>query len=194
VSDRLVGGEHRAVDRAQSLDVDVRGHGSLSVAKSASFEPYVLLDLGNSGDGRIEIGSRSKLKSFSVVRAYNGSVVIGHRVSIGEYCLLAGHGGLVINDHVILGSHCSLTTSEHLFASGCPIRYQGERIAPIVIGEGAWLGAGVRVMAGVNIGRNSVIGAGSVVTKDIPPRHVAYGVPCRVVCAVAEYEMRGFEF
>ena len=57
---------------------------------------------------------------------------------------------------------------------------------PVHIGKNCWLGAGVRVMPGVTIGDNSVIGAGSVVTKDIPPNVVAVGVPCKVLREINE--------
>lgn len=174
--------------------VMVFGRGDLRVDPTAVFEPNVLLDLGGSGTGRITIGSRSKIKACTVIRAYNGSIEIGHRVSIGEFCLLAGHGNIEIEDHVIVGSHCSMSSSEHLFASSAPVRYQGELFSTIAVRAGAWLGAGVRVMAGVEIGSNSVIGAGSVVTRDVPSRHIAYGVPCRAVSSVQEYALKGYDF
>ena len=59
---------------------------------------------------------------------------------------------------------------------------------PITIGKNVWIGAGVIVLPGVNIGDNSVIGAGSVVTKDIPENVVAYGNPCRVIRTINEHD------
>jgi acetyltransferase-like isoleucine patch superfamily enzyme len=176
-----------------SPNIVVRGIGELAISDSARVESFVVLDLGESGQGVINVGERSKLKSFSVVRAYNGNVAIGRRVSIGEHCLLAGHGSITIGDHVILGSHCSITSSEHIFSGDSSIRFQGETISPVVIEPGAWLGAGVRVTAGVTIGQGSVVGAGSIVTRDVPPSSVAYGVPCRVVASVEDYSLKGFD-
>lgn len=61
---------------------------------------------------------------------------------------------------------------------------------PVTIGRNCWLGAGVIVMPGVSIGDNSVIGAGSVVTRDIPANVVAVGVPCRVLREIGEHDRR----
>lgn len=61
------------------------------------------------------------------------------------------------------------------------------RIAPVHIGDNCFIGYGVIIMPGVNVGNNVVIGAGSVVTRDIPSDTVAAGVPARVICAISEY-------
>jgi maltose O-acetyltransferase len=60
-------------------------------------------------------------------------------------------------------------------------RARWESARPIAVGDGAWLGGGVILCPGVSIGEEAVIGAGSVVTRDIPPRVLAVGTPCRVV-------------
>ena len=59
---------------------------------------------------------------------------------------------------------------------------------PIVIGDDVWIGANSVILPGVTIGDNSVIGAGSVVTQDIPANSVAYGVPCRVIREINDYD------
>ena len=64
---------------------------------------------------------------------------------------------------------------------------------PITIGDNVWVGAGVHIMGGVTIGKNSIIGAGSVVTTDIPENVIAAGVPCRIIREITE-EDRDPEF
>jgi len=65
-------------------------------------------------------------------------------------------------------------------------RERWETARPIVIGDGAWLGGGVIVLPGVSIGADAVIGAGSVVTRDVPAGHLAFGNPCRTVRDLSE--------
>jgi acetyltransferase-like isoleucine patch superfamily enzyme len=169
------------IDPTVTLDPGLRilGQGRLSVGPYAVIEPHVLIDLGTSGRGIIEVGARAKLKFGTVLRAYNGSIRIGTRSSLGEYGVWAGHGGITVGSNVIVGPHCTATASEHIFESEIPIRFQGERVRGISIEDDSWLGAGVHVLDGVSIGRGAVVGAGSVVTRSVEENSLAFGSPAR---------------
>ncbi len=87
---------------------------------------------------------------------------------------------VTFGDNVFIGPNCSFYTAEH------PIDYKTrnkglESAKPIKIGNNVWFGGSVTVLAGVTIGNNSVIGAGSVVVRDVPSNSVAVGNPCRVI-------------
>ena len=112
--------------------------------------------------GRLEIGNGSALTGYCVVAA-------AEHVRLGRGVLLARN--VYISDH------------SHAFADPSrPIIEQGvDRLAPVEISDGAWLGQNVVVCPGVRIGRNAVIGANSVVRDDIPDYGVAVGAPARVV-------------
>ena len=87
----------------------------------------------------------------------------------------------------MLAPNVVLTTTGHPVLPA--LRRHGLQFSmPIHIGDGCWIGAGVMVMPGITIGENSVIGAGSVVTKDIPANVVAYGNPCRVAREINEHD------
>ena len=160
----------------------VRGHGRLCIGPYSTIEDYVLLDLGQSGTGRIEVGSRTKLKQGAVLRTYNGTITLGHRTTLGEYNVLAAQGGISIGAHVGVGPHCSFAASNHIFSGdGVPFRYRGEVASGIEIEDDVWIAAGVRVLDGVRVGRGCAIGAGAVVTRSMPACHVCFGVPCRPV-------------
>lgn len=111
------------------------------------------------------------------------------RVGVGFYAnhnlVIQDGASVTFGDHVFVGPNCCLTTAEH--ALDPAMRRAGIEVAkPITIGSDVWIGAGCTVLAGVRIGDRSVIGAGSVVTKDIPPDVVAVGVPCRVLRPITE--------
>lgn len=94
---------------------------------------------------------------------------------------------ITIGDYVKFGPNCVLTTASHPIEPNLRRQaYQFNR--PIVIADNVWLGSNVVVFGGVSIGENSVIGAGSIVTKDVPANVVAYGNPCKVVRTVNDDE------
>lgn len=113
----------------------------------------------------------------------------GSRITFGARCF--ANFGLValdvapitIGDDVQIGPHVQLLTPTHPLEPG-PRRDKWESAAPITIGDNVWLGGGVIVLPGVTIGADTVVGAGSVVTKDLPAGVVAVGNPARVVRTV----------
>jgi serine acetyltransferase len=89
-------------------------------------------------------------------------------VRIGQNCMIAGQCGVIANNHIFSNPHI-------------PIREQGVTREGIVIEDDCWLGMGVKVLDGVTIGMGSVIGVGTVVTKNVPPFSIAVGVPAKVI-------------
>lgn len=106
------------------------------------------------------------------------NIHLGHHVAIGYGSVLNGNGGIRLDHFVLLGDHCILATSTHPPEE---IRFHNTITAPIHLKENVWLGAGVIILPGVTIGENAIIGAGAVVTDDIPADSVAVGVPARVI-------------
>ncbi|GAB95613.1 acetyltransferase-like isoleucine patch superfamily enzyme [Kineosphaera limosa] len=103
---------------------------------------------------------------------------LGEGVFINMGCMFQDAGGIWIGDRSLIGHSAVLTTLNH---STDP-QHRGDMIpAPIRIGADVWLGARVTVVPGVTIGDGAIVGAGSVVTKDVPARSVAVGVPARVI-------------
>lgn len=94
---------------------------------------------------------------------------------------------IYVGDYTMFGPNVVLATAGHpILPELRPLAYQYNM--PIHIGKNCWLGAGVIVLPGVTIGDNTVIGAGSVVTKDIPANVVAVGNPCRVIREINEHD------
>jgi len=131
---------------------------------------------------KVKLGRSIFLDKGVILEARIGHVEIGNRVYIGCYSVIIGNGGVVIGSNVLIGAHCIITSSNHRFDRRDRIIWeQGMSWKKVTIGDDVWWGANVKVMPGVSIGNGAVVGAGSVVTKDIPDYGVAIGVPCKIV-------------
>lgn len=131
----------------------------------------------------IDIGSNCLLQDRVYLRAgADGHIVIGDGAALNSFVQMYGHGGIDIGKHAQIGPSCVVTTTGHDYLSNdLETNY-----SPISIGERAWIGANCTIIGGVHIGDQAVIGAGAVVTRDIPSRCVAVGVPARVVRSMDE--------
>lgn len=110
-----------------------------------------------------------------------GGVSVGDDVAINSLTHIFGEGGVSIGSRTLISAGCniaSVTHSKELATRGRSIELA------VVIEEDCWLGAGAIVLPGVRIGRGSIVGAGAVVTNDIPPLSIAVGVPARVVSQI----------
>ncbi|MFF5011693.1 acyltransferase [Streptomyces sp. NPDC001165] len=117
-----------------------------------------------------------------VTMHYPLNIRIGTEVFINRGVNITAPAPVTLGDHSLIGPYTVINSGNHRFSDAQRrIRDQGHDIAPITIGSDAWLGAHVTVLAGVRIGEGAVVGAGAVVTRDVPAHAVAVGVPARVV-------------
>jgi acetyltransferase-like isoleucine patch superfamily enzyme len=136
----------------------------------------------NTPQGRIELQDDVWLSRGSLIVAGEAEVVIGPTTYIGHRSLMYGHAGIEIGRDVLLANDVQLICGNHTFARrDVPIRAQPPEGEPIVIGDDVWLGASAIILGGVTVGKGSVVGAGSVVTRSLPPYSIARGVPAQVV-------------
>lgn len=111
---------------------------------------------------------------------YGYNITIGNDFYANHNLIITDGSKVTFGNNVFVAPNCCFTTAEH--AIDPEMRKNGIEIAkPITIGNNVWIGTNCTILAGVTIGDNSVIGAGSVVTKDIPSNVVAVGVPCKVL-------------
>src|SRR5579875_234478 len=116
-------------------------------------------------------------------------VRIGDRTVIGRGSHIVGHFSIDIGDDIQTGPYVYITDQNHVYSDpDVPIGRQWPVESPVSIGSGSWLGTGVVVLPGSRIGRNVVVGAGSVVNGELPDRCVAVGSPARVVKRYVEGE------
>ncbi|TFH69856.1 sugar O-acetyltransferase [Cellulomonas sp. HD19AZ1] len=116
---------------------------------------------------------------------YGVGLSIGDRTFINKDFLVTGGGRITIGADCLIGPRCSIYTPNH--AEGRVRRLEGwERVSPVTIGDNVWIGGSVTILPGVTIGSDAIIGAGSVVMRDVPPGVVAVGNPCRVLRPITE--------
>lgn len=126
------------------------------------------------------LGAHSGIEEFTVIDNGVGAVTIGNHSLIGLRNTLIGP--VQIGSHVVTAQNVVISGLNHCFEDCSQrIRQQGVRTAPIVIADDVWIGANVSILAGITIGTHAVVGAGSVVTKDVPPFTVVAGNPARVI-------------
>jgi len=116
---------------------------------------------------------------------YGVGLTIGDRTFINKDFLVTGGGRITIGADCLIGPRCSIYTPNH--AEDRERRLAGwERVSDVTLGDNVWLGGSVTIVPGVTIGSDSIIGAGSVVTRDIPAGMVAVGNPCRPLRPIAD--------
>jgi acetyltransferase-like isoleucine patch superfamily enzyme len=109
---------------------------------------------------------------------FGRNIRVGRNVFVNHACEFMDRGGITIGDNVLIGPKVNLVTINHPLD---PARRRSTYCAPIAIEDGAWLGAAVSVMPGVTIGRNAVVAANAVVSRDVPRNTVVGGIPARVI-------------
>ena len=118
-------------------------------------------------------------------------VHFGSGIYVNSNATFVDDGHIYVGDKVMFGPNVTIATANHPIDAelrGRGLQYNKD----VYIGENAWIGACVVIVPGVRIGKNTVIGAGSVVTKDIPDNVVAVGNPCRVLREVSEHDREFF--
>ncbi|KXF79957.1 sugar O-acetyltransferase [Enterovibrio coralii] len=119
---------------------------------------------------------------------YGIHTYIGESVFMNFNCTILDVAPVTIGDRVMMATNVQLLTATHPLDIQRRVRELVEYGLPITIGNNVWLGGGVIVLPGVTIGENSVIGAGSVVTKDIPANVIAVGNPAKVLRELTDEE------
>ncbi len=143
----------------------------ISVFISSKFHTYLFKDCGKKlrVNGRIKVSAPEKIS-------------VGSFTSISDGVYLSGKGGLEIGSWVNISNHASIN-SAGLVLEG-KLGNRQHFFKRVILEDGCWIGAGAIVLAGVKIGANAVVGAGSVVTKDVPADTVVVGSPARVIKSI----------
>ena len=129
---------------------------------------------------KFSLGDYSVIESFACINNAVGNVMIGDHTRIGLHNTIIGP--VIIGNHVNLAQGITVTALNHNFENSKKrIDEQGVSTSAVVIEDDIWIGANAVVLPGVTIGHHSVVAAGAVVTKDVPPHSLVAGVPAKVI-------------
>ena len=129
---------------------------------------------------KFSLGNYSVIESFACINNAVGDVMIGDHTRIGLHNTIIGP--VIIGSHVNLAQGITVTALNHIFEdSKKRIDEQGVSTSAVVIEDDIWIGANAVVLPGVTIGHHSVVAAGAVVTKDVPPHSLVAGIPAKVI-------------
>lgn len=158
----------------------------LSVGRNVAIGDFVYMNcIGRDG---VRLGNNVRLREFGWVQVTSHLTNLGQGLTIGDdtyvgpYCILGAGGGIALGRDVTLGAYVQILAEDHEFGDpNLPVNEQGVRRRGITLADGCWLGNGVIVLDGVRVGERCVVGAGSIVTRDLPDGAVAVGNPARVI-------------
>lgn len=156
----------------------------INIGAKTLIEDNVVITVGNREHEHVEIGNDCRIRSGAQIHTWGGHLTIGDCSSINANCVLYGTGGISIGSYVRIAANCVIVSSSHTFeALAVPIHDQGFSATGITINDNVWIGANVTILDGVTIGAGSIVGAGSVVRKDIAPNTIVAGVPAKFIKA-----------
>lgn len=165
-------------------NLTIRHPHKIHLGSNVIIDDGCLLDAKGTDNEGIVIGDGFTLGRHSALVCKNGRIHIGANVNIGSSVkIVAGDGGAVeIGSGIDIGSSCHFSTGSYDYSQiGVLPSSQRQKPRGIVLEDLVWIGAGVIILDGVQIGQNSIIGAGAVVNNSIPPNRIAAGVPAKIV-------------
>lgn len=126
-------------------------------------------------------GKGLTIKEYVVIK-FPEYITIGNQVGISEFSWIDGNGGIEIGNFVRIGPYVSIISFNHKYEDkNTLIKKQGKILKRVIIEDDVWIGAKAQILAGVKIGKGAVIGAGSIVTKNVPSYAVVMGAPAKII-------------
>lgn len=163
-------------------NVTLRHPHKIAIDDNTVIDDNCLLDAKGEENTGIRIGSGVFIGRNSILSCKNGDIVLEDNVNIGFNSEVFSGNNVTIGRDTLVAAYCYFIGGDHDAASmDTAVLHQGSTARGIRIGSNGWFGAGVKVLDGVTVGEQCVVGAGAVVTKDLPAYSVSLGVPARVI-------------
>ena len=163
-------------------NVVLRHPHKIHIGSNVVIDDNCLLDAKGESNRGITIGDGVFVGRNSILSCKNGDIELKDTANIGFNCEVFSGSRVTIGAGVLMAAYGYIIGGDHDFSDPArPVLDQARTSSGVTIGDGAWLGAGAKVLDGVSIGDRAVIGAGAVVRDDVPAHAVAVGVPARLV-------------
>jgi acetyltransferase-like isoleucine patch superfamily enzyme len=160
----------------------------IRIGDNVVIDDNCLVDAKGTTNAGIDIGAGTFIGRNSILSCKNGDIVIGEGANIGFNCELFSAARVELGARALLAAYCYVIGGDHVWSGTGDVLAQERRATGVKVGEGAWLGAGVKVLDGTTVGARAIVGAGAVVTGDVPEQAIAVGVPARIVGSRTEQE------
>lgn len=176
----LLGGVGRGVVFGQG--VVLRHPHKVRLGDGVTVDDLVVLDAKGTSNTGIEIGRGGFLGRGTILSCKDGDIVLGDHANLGFHCEVFSGSSVRVGAHALFAAQVYLVGGGHEFeVQGAAVIDQPRTSRGIVLGDNVWLGTGAKVLDGIRIGSHAVVGAGAVVTGDLPEGAIAAGVPARVL-------------
>jgi len=154
----------------------------IRIGSNVVIDDHCVLDAKGDDNAGIDIGNGVFIGRNTILNCKNGDIVLEDNVNIGFNCNIFSASRVSVGANELIAAYCYLVGGTHRFDDpSVPVLHQGRESRGIDVGPGGWLGAHVTVFDGVRIGTHVVVGAGSVVNRDVSDFAVAAGVPAKTI-------------
>jgi len=162
-------------------NVTFRHPHKIRIGRGTIVDDNAVLDAKGDDRSSLVIGDNCFISSFSVLTMKNGNINLGNNVKVGTFCRLAISTDLMIEDDVMIASHCYIGIESYRYSGNEDIKKMGKELkGGVTLKKGCWIGAGSMIFDGVTVGEGAIVGANSLVMDDVPDYSIAYGSPAKV--------------
>ena len=163
-------------------NVVLRHPHKIHIGHNVVIDDNCLIDAKGESNQGIRIGSGVFIGRNTILSCKNGDIEIADRANIGFNCEIFSASRVSVGADVLMAAYAYVIGGTHEFSDpSMPVLSQGRTSVGITIGDGAWVGAGAKILDGVTIGPRAIVGAGAVVREGVPAGAVAVGVPARLL-------------
>ena len=176
--------------------------GQVMIHNSSRFHEQALVHNFQNDRSKIEIGEMTHIRGNLLIFKYGGTISIGNNCYIGENSYIWSGDKIAIGNNVLISHNVNIIdTNSHeinhkereqgyidILTKGHPENKKSIISAPIIIEDNVWINFGAIILKGVKIGKESIVAAGSVVTKEVPPRSIVGGNPAKIIRTLGENE------
>jgi acetyltransferase-like isoleucine patch superfamily enzyme len=163
-------------------NVVLRHPHKIRIGDNVVVDDNCLVDAKGDTNRGITIGNGVFIGRNTILSCKNGDIDVDERANIGFNCEIFSASAVRIGRGVLIAAYCYLIGGDHDFSDPSKsVLSQNRRSAGVTIGEGAWLGAGAKILDGVSVGEHAVVGAAALVRESVPSRAIAVGIPAKVI-------------